>query len=440
VEVSIIERDQRLGGKIRTDSQDGYLLEEGPDSFLTNRPEFVRLCKELGLAERLVPRTPRRVNTYLMHRHTLYPLPDGFSSVAPMNTATFAASPVLSDAGRRRVLEEPAQPAGAGEDDESVASFLTRRFGQEAFQLLLEPLVGAIHAGDTALLSAEALLPALRRLERSRGCLTGLSEESGIASKTPARFLTFPRGTGELAEALADRLAGVAVLRGTGAVSLRRAAAGYVAELASGGCLEADAVILAAPAHEAVRLVQGLDPGLPEQLDGIPFASTAVIHLAYHRSDVEHPLDGYGYLIPSVESSDLLACAWSSQKWAGRAPADRVLLRLFTGRFGGRDPTSLQDQELFSLARDELSATLGITARPVLERLHRWKAAMPQYTVGHVRRVQALHERAAGIPGLFLAGGSYEGVGVPQCVASGAAAAAAARDYLLAARPIQRGE
>jgi oxygen-dependent protoporphyrinogen oxidase len=434
-EVTLIERDQRLGGKIRTDSLDGYLLEQGPDSFLSNRPEVVRLCEELGLAGRLAPRTPRRVSAYIMRRHSLYPLPDGFSSVAPADTAALAASPLLSETGRRRVLEEPAQPAAAGEEDESVASFLTRRFGEEAFQLLLEPLVAAIHAGDAALLSAEAILPELRRLERTRGVLTRQPGESASPRKPPAPFLSFPGGTGELAAALERGLAGITVLRGTGAVSLGRSPGGYVVELSSGTWLEAGAVILAAPAYEAARLVQRLDGELQERLSRIPFASTAVIHLAYRCSDVGHPLDGYGYLIPSIESSGLLACTWSSRKWEGRAPADRVLLRLFAGRFGGQDAAGQPERELLALARDELAATLGITARPVLERLHPWTMAMPQYTLGHLRRVEAVHERAAALPGLFLAGASYGGVGIPQCVASGAAASAAAREYLSLAQP-----
>lgn len=417
LEITLVERDERLGGKIRTDMVDGFLLEQGPDSFLTTRPEALELSEELGIAGRLVPRTPRKLHSLIMHGHALSPLPDGFSGMVPMDTAALAVSPLLSESGRRRALEQQPLPASRDGEDESVASFMVRRFGEEAFQLLVEPLVGGIHAGDASLLSREAVLQAPRA-----------SSEPGTEGKPP--FLTFPRGTAELVQALEARLSGITVLRGTGAESVRRSRSGYLVEVSGARRCETDALIIAAPAHETARLVAPLDAGMQELLGLIPFASTVVIHLAYRRSDVSHALDGYGYLIPSVEHSDLVACTWTSQKWAGRAPDDHVLLRLMAGRFGRRDLLGRSDEELFELASAELSATLGITAAPVLQRLHRWDMGMPQYTVGHVRRVDAINARAAAFPGLFLAGASYGGVGIPQCVESGTRAAAAACGYL----------
>jgi oxygen-dependent protoporphyrinogen oxidase len=416
LDITLIERDARLGGKIRTDSIDGFLLEEGPDSFLTTRPEALRLCEELGIAGRLISRTPRGVPASIMHGHALSPLPGGFSGMMPVDTAALAVSPLLSEAGKRRVLEEPVLPAWTGGDDESVASFMVRRFGEEVYQLLVEPLVGGIHAGDASLLSSEAIFHPPRR-----------SPQPGVATGTS--FLTFPHGTAELVRALEQRLSMITTLRGTGAESVGRLGSGYIVEVSKGGRREADALIIATPAHETARLVAPLDAGMQELLGMIPFASTVVIHLAYRRADVAHPLDGYGYLIPSVERSDLVACTWSSQKWEGRAPDDHVLLRLFAGRFGRRDLLGRSDEELFGLGRGELSATLGITAAPVLQRLQRWDMGMPQYTVGHVRRMDVITARAAMFPGLFLAGSSYGGVGIPQCVESGTRAASGARAY-----------
>ena len=372
--------------------------------------------------------------------HALSPLPDGFSGMVPMDTAALAVSPLLSEAGKRRAMEEPSMPAWTGGDDESVASFMVRRFGEEAFQLFVEPLVGGIHAGDASLLSLEATSPHLRRLEKSRGSITNATEYPGRGHARPpaaehgddprAPFLTFPRGTAEMVSALEERLEGVTILRGTAAESVRRKGSRFIVELSGGGRREAEALVIATPAFETARLVGPLDRSLEEMLRLIPFASTVVIHLAYRRPDVEHPLDGYGYLIPSVENSDLVACTWASQKWAGRAPADTVLLRLSAGRFGRRDLLGRSDEELYALARAECAATLKIDAEPVLQRLHRWDMGMPQYTVGHLRRVEAIDARAAAIPGLFLAGASYGGVGIPQCIASGAAAAAAARAFV----------
>jgi oxygen-dependent protoporphyrinogen oxidase len=380
VDVTLVERDERLGGKIRTDCI---------DSFLAGRPEALRLCEELGIAGRLVPRTPRNGGSFVRHGLALFPL-------QPMDIS--------------------APPIGAEGEDESVESSLVRRYGQEVYQRLVEPLVGGIHAGDAARLSSEALLPPPRRSNDPQG-------------STRPVFLAFPRGTAELVDALEGRLAGITILRGTGAESVQPSGNGYIVELEGGGRREADALVIAVPAHETARLVASLDPPMEELLGEIPCATTVVIHLAFRRADVTHPLDGYGYLIPGVENSDLVACTWTSQKWEGRAPDGFVMMRLFAGRFGRRDLSGCSDGELFEMARGELSATLGITAEPVLRRLHRWDRGMPQYTVGHVRRVRSLRARAAAFPGLFLAGASFEGVGIPQCVESGTRAAAGARDH-----------
>jgi oxygen-dependent protoporphyrinogen oxidase len=349
--------------------------------------------------------------------------------MVPMDTAALAASPLLSEEGRRRALERPDLRERKGGDDESIASFMTSNFGEEAYQLLIEPLVGGIHAADASLLSRDAILPKPGRAD-NQGSTAEQGRAAGSGSADRAPFLSFPRGMAELVRALEERLKGVTISRGTRVESAHRRGTAFLVEVSGGASHEADALIVTVPAHEAARLLAPIDPTLNEMLGLIPFASTVVIHLAYRRADVPHGLDGYGYLIPAVEQSDLVACTWSSQKWEGRAPSDHVLLRLMAGRFGRRDVPGRPDQELFELARAELSATLGITADPVLRRLHRWDRGMPQYTVGHLRRTLAIVERVQAFPGLFLAGSSYEGVGIPQCVESGARAAAAALRHI----------
>ena len=415
LEVTLLEREERLGGKVRTDAVDGYVLEQGPDSFLTTRTEALRLCEELGIDGRLQPRLPRPVPSYIAYRHVLSPLPDGFSVALPLDTAALAMSPLLSEDGRRRAVKEPAMPTWSGTADESVASFMTRKVGEEAFQLLVEPLVGGIHAGDATQLSAQATLPR-RPVGKGRGARP--------------QALTLPGGMGSLVQALEERLAGVRIVRGAGVEAARRRGRGYVLELSDESRLEADALVLAVPAHEAARLCEPLDSLLPELIRLIPFASTVVIHLAWPREQVPHPLDGYGYLIPSIERNDLVACTWTSQKFERRAPHGMVLMRFFAGRFGRRDLLGTPDQDLVALARADAEATLGIRARPSFELLHRWSKGMPQYTVGHLARVDDIRARAASMPGLFLAGAAYDGVGVPQCVASGASAAASAIEFL----------
>ncbi|HUJ76228.1 MAG TPA: protoporphyrinogen oxidase, partial [bacterium] len=255
---------------------------------------------------------------------------------------------------------------------------------------------------------------------------------SGKANGRGARpqFLTLPGGMTDLIRSLEERLGGVRILRGVGVEAARRHRRGYTVELSDGARLEADALLLAVPAHEAARIGEPLDSLLPDLIRLIPFASTVVIHLAWARSQVPHELDGYGYLIPSVERSDLVACTWTSQKFERRAPNGMVLMRFFAGRFGRRDLLGTPDEDLFALARADAEATLGIRAEPAFQRLHRWDKGMPQYTVGHLARVDEIRTRAALLPGLFLAGAAYDGVGVPQCVASGASAAQSALELL----------
>ena len=439
-DVTLIEKSARLGGKILTADEQGFLLEAGPDSFLSRKTAVIQLSEELGIAGRLVGRTPRPAGSFIAHRHALFPLPEGFTGLVPSNLDSLVAHPLLSEQGRQRALREPTIPPSSGEDDESIAGFMTRRFGEEVFRYLIEPMVSGIHSGDPAELSLEATFPGLRALERSQGRLTsaGPGQAGGpplAAGPGPApgprqgpgarsAFVTFPRGTEELVRALTARLDPGKVIRGTQVRRVSGAAGGLHVELDGGGAKEADAVVIATPAPEAARLLEGFDPDLAGLLGEIDFASSAVIHLAWRASDISHPLDGYGYVIPRGEAGPLIACTWTSRKWEGRAPAGMELLRLYAG--GSTEAGGFSNAELIDLARGELAATLGIRAEPVLTRVHRWIQAMPRYTLGHPRRLAAIQERLARHPGLLLAGASYRGVGIPDCIASGRAAAESA--------------
>jgi oxygen-dependent protoporphyrinogen oxidase len=240
--------------------------------------------------------------------------------------------------------------------------------------------------------------------------------------------VSFPRGTGEIVQALEARLESTRIMRGVPAAAVAANARGLVVELGEGDRREAEAVIVATPAPDAARLVRELDPELGGLLGRIDFASSAVVHLGYRESAISHPLDGYGYIIPRGEAGPLVACTWSSRKWEGRAPAGTILLRLYAG--SREEEAGTSDAELVAMARGELAATLGISAEPVLTRLHRWEQAMPRYSLGHPRRVAAIEERALRHPGLFLAGASYRGVGIPDCIESGRAAARGALAHM----------
>jgi oxygen-dependent protoporphyrinogen oxidase len=425
-DVTILERGADAGGKIRTDVEDGFLLEAGPDSFLSRKPAGVRLSNELGLAPRFLARTPRAVTAFVRRGQTLHPLPQGFSGMVPTDLEALATSPLLSEAGRRRALMEPSIPPHQPGADIPVARFMRDRFGVEAFDVLIEPLVSGIYAADADQLSLDATFPHLREMEHRYGSLTAAFRQDrrdadDAGSRLPA-FVSFPGGMGELVTALENRLGAARIRLGAEASSLERRGAGFRMTLASGETLEADAVVLATPAHETARIARVVVPGLAEAAQGIAFSSSAIVHIAFRRDDVRRPLDAHGWLVPAVEQSLLLGCTWTSSKWTGRAPDSAVLLRFHAGRYG-RPAADAGDDELVLMCRDDLARTLGIDAAPVLARVQRWPRGMPQYTMGHALRLSSAERALSACPGLFVAGSSWHGVGVPDCIESGEAAA-----------------
>jgi len=431
-EITLLEREGRLGGKILTEQEDGFLLEGAADSFLTRKPSALALCEELGVAQRLVGQLPQPIRSFVMHRHELYPLPEGFSGMVPTNLDALLASPLLSQAAKHRVQMEPTIPPDGPSGDESIAHFMARRLGPEVFELLVEPLLSGIYAGDASILSLMATFPRLREIERRSGSLLkGLAAEQPAAPAAHPPFVTFPEGMGELVRTLSAGLSRVRLRTGVEVRAVEETGGGrYLIGLSDGPSIAADALILATPAFASAALLGRLDPGLAERLAAIPFASVAIIHLAFRREDFGRPLEGYGYLIPQVEGSDLLACTWTSSKWGGRAPEESVFVRLYAGRYGGESVIERPDHALVALARAELAATLKVSAEPILSRVYRWERAMPQYTLGHLDRLGEIEGRVLAHRGLFLAGASYRGVGIPDCIESGVRAAGAAADRL----------
>ena len=418
-EISLVERDAVLGGKLRTEHVDGFVIEAAPDSFLSRKERGVGLCEELGLADELIVRRPEHARTYVRRGHDLHPLPEGLTGMIPTNLDALEDGSLLSEVGVARFREEPEIPVAPGDADESVASFVSRRFGREAYDALVEPLMTGIYGGDGELMSLRATSPQLRALELEHGSLL-----RGLTAPAPGRyppFVSLRDGVGSLVSRLTGSLERTRVVTGTAVAHVASAPAGYEVTLATGDSLAADGVVLATPAHATAELLAGLDHELAALHGEIPHASSVVVTLAYAHADVV-PLDGYGYLVPRTEGSDVLACTWSSQKWEGRAPDASVLVRVYAGRFGGRDLTGAPDDELLALARAEL-ARLDVVAEPALARIQHWPLGMPQYVLGHTERVERIEARAAEHPGLALAGAAYRGVGIPDCIASGEQAA-----------------
>jgi oxygen-dependent protoporphyrinogen oxidase len=421
----LLEGGPRWGGVIRSEAVDGFLLEGGPDAILAQKPEGLALCRALGLGERLVPTNPHQRAVYVLHRGRLEPLPEGLLLAVPTRVWPFLRSRLFSWGGKLRMGLDVLLPARRARGDESIASFLRRRFGAEAVERLGEPLLAGIHAGDPERLSIACTFPRFVELEQRYGSLVrGMRKapRAPAGQAASAGFYSLRGGLGELVDALVRALPGERLLRDTPLAALERDPDGFVLQLESGAAWRARQVIVAVPAHRAARLLAGLLPATAARLDAIPFASSATVLLGFKRADVSHPLDGYGMVIPAGEGLRLAAASFLSTKFPGRAPEGQVLLRGFLG--GVRDPQvlTLDDAALVELVRRELGPVLGLRGEPTLTRVYRWPKGTPQMEVGHQERMAESERELAGIPGLFLIGSGLRGTGLPDCVADAARA------------------
>ena len=431
VPFTLFERAPRVGGVVRTERREGFTIDAGPDSLLVQKPAAIELCRELGLGPELITTLPPR-KAFVVRRGRLYPLPAASVLGIPTRIGPLVTNGLLSPGGKLRMALDLTvrQPVETG--DESVASFFRRRFGREAVDYIAEPLLAGIHAGDVERLSMGALFPRLVDAERTDGSVIRafrrLASERARGDRTGGLFRSLPGGIEQLTTALAHHLPdgavrcclGATAIEGTGPFRLR---------LSSGERISAAQLILAVPAYVAGELIAPLDRALGRMCDAIPYTSTATVVLAYRRDAVRHPLQGTGFVVPRVEHGfSITAGTWASSKWPGRAPDGQVLMRGFAG--GARDPGALDrsDTELVAAVHRDLAALVGITAEPTLARVYRWPRANPQHEVGHLARVAEMDVRLADLPGLHLAGAAFRGVGIPDCVAAGRSAGAAAAE------------
>jgi oxygen-dependent protoporphyrinogen oxidase len=429
----VLERSSRAGGVIVTERNDGFVIDGGPDSLLVQKPAAVELAAELGLRDRLVGMLPPRTAFVLRHGR-LVPLPEASFLGLPTRLGPFARSRLFSWAGKARMATEVFR-ARAGRDDESIGSFIRRRFGNEAVDYLAEPLLAGIHAGDVEQLSVHALFPRLVALEQTRGSvlrgLRGHAPRSPASDHQPGQgaFVSFPRGVAELPEALVAALGSEAIRYDT-PVSQISGAAPYKLTLDTDAAIHARAIIVAAPAWAAARMLRSIDGTLARLCDEIPYASTATAALGFTRRQISHPLKGAGFVVPRRERKTLTAGTWVSSKWPHRAPDEHVLLRGFVG--GATDPHALDldDSRLTMTVIDELRSLLGIRGEPLFARIFRWPRGTPQYVVGHMARVRAIEERLAQLPGLYVTGSGYRGTGIPDCIADARAVAARVAESL----------
>lgn len=426
LDLTVLEAADRLGGTIQTERRDGFLVECGPDSFLSEKPWALALCRRLGVEDRLVRTDDRFRRTFVVSRGRLYPLPDGFQVLAPTRLGPLLASRLFSWPGKLRMALDLVLARG-GDPDESLGAFVRRRLGREVLQRVAQPLVAGIYTADPEELSLAATMPRFLEMERrERSVILALwrsarrgAEDAGASGARWSLFVTFADGMEELIRVLALRLLPATVRLKERVTAVAREGAGWRVDTAGGGAVHADAVILAPEAHQVARLVRYLDPSLAHLLDGIPYASSATVTLAYRRPDIRHPLNGFGFVVPQAERRPIIACTFSSVKYPGRAPEGFALLRVFMGGALNEAVLTRDDDTLVATARAQLAELLGVTGEPLFTRVGRYAKAMPQYHVGHLARVEAIEAALRRHPGLGLAGGAYRGVGIADCVRSG---------------------
>lgn len=438
LDVTLLEQSERLGGKILTESVDRYIIEGGPDSFLSVKPRGVGLSRELGLEGQFIRPDEENAGSFVLSRGRLVPIPEGLSGLVPSRLGPMFRTPLLSPAGRVRVAMELAIRPKLGNDDESVADFIERRFGGGAYANMIEPLMAGIYAGDGRKLSLAATFPQLRATERTHGGIIrgaiAAKRELGRRQDAPGPkrgFLSFEGGMIELVRRLQESLlsAGATIETGSDVRSITRSAdgSGFVLQVARDGQQRqriCHGLILATPAWKAAELARQVAPTAAGALGEIPHVSNALVAVAFDSSRVSRPLRGYGYVVPRAEDRAVMAMTWVSSKWRGRAPDGKVLVRAFIGRAGQKRYLAGDDASLTRIALREIGDVLGISGEPELTRVYRWDRGMPQYNLGHLQRVAAITEDCTGVPGFEIAGNMFRGVGIPDCIASAEGAAA----------------
>ena len=421
-EVTLVESDNRLGGKILTIRDNTFTLEAGPDSFLTVKPAAYKLCESLGLEDHLVDTRPENNCTYVVRRRKLHVLPGGMASFVPTEWGPFIRTGLLSTRAKLRMALEPFVPASNGRDP-SIADFFSRRLGAETYQWLVEPLLAGIYAGRGASLGLRSTFPRFLDLERKHGSLFRASLSARMAPR-PSRgmFQTLRYGLGEMIDALQAIVQPRAQVRlgvTAQAISLDEAT-GRVRVALSDGEWKGDNVALCIPTWAAAPLVAPLDTVLARLLVGVRYSSTATVSMAFHTDEVKHPLNGYGFVVPRAEGRSTLASTWTSQKWPHRAPPEWRLLRAYLGGLEREAVLELDDDLLVEEALGDLRAILGTRLTPRRVWVHRWERALPQYVPGHADHVASIEARAAVLNGrVVLAGSAYHGVGIPDCIADG---------------------
>ncbi len=441
IRITILESASRPGGRIISAHENGFVVEGGPDSFITYKTEATDLCRSLGLEDRLIGTNSTKHPTYVWSRDKLYPMPEGMMLMAPTMILPFLRSNLISWPGKLRMGMELFLPSRTTDEDESLASFVRRRLGAEALDKIAAPLMAGIYAADPETLSLQSTFPLFLEMEKKHGSLLrGMMLQKQAREKKAAQtdssrapasmFMTLRGGLQQMIDALVTKLHPGTLLLGRNVLAVTRKGDRYRIDVNHGEQMLADEIIFSTPAYGTANLVQVVDSHLAAHLRMIRYVSTATVSLAFKRKEIPHPMDGFGFVVPHSEQRKITACSWSSKKFKDRAPEDDVLIRVFIGGARAEEIAERSEVALVELARQELRTTMGITATPIFAKAYRWHKANPQYEVGHQSLVSAIEDCVAQHSGLHLAGAAYHGAGIPDCIRSGITVAeAVAKKY-----------
>lgn len=431
VDVLLLEKNNRIGGKIVTEKYGDFLVEGGPDSFLPEKAWSVNLARHLGLEPEMLASNDRFKGTFIYSGNRLHSLPEGVMLMVPTMFGPMAKSRLISWPGKLRMGLEMFVPKRKTVGDESLASFVTRRLGRECLEKIAEPLVAGIHTSNPDNMSVLATFPRFVQMEQKsgsliRGMLAAMkSRPHATLSGPPSKpgsvkmtyFMSFRNGMQTLSDACAEVIGGDSIRLGASVKAIEPKGKGYSVILENGEKLDADFVMLGTAAYDAAAMVKGFDRTLAEQMDRIQWSSSGTITVAFKKDDVKVPLRGFGFIVPRVEGRRINAATYSSIKWSFRAPEDRILIRAFVG--GGHHEElvdELDDTGMTNTVLEELDTILGLRADAQFTKIYRWFKGMPKYTVGHLDRITLLDRTLSGHPGLHLIGCSYKGIGIGDCV------------------------
>jgi oxygen-dependent protoporphyrinogen oxidase len=426
---TLFESSQRVGGSLRSDRVEECLVEAGPDSFLTEKPWALNLCKELGIDDQVIGSNDAQRKTYIAVKGRLVAMPEGLMFMVPTKLVPTALSPLFSWGTKLRMARELIHPPRGADGDETVSELVERHFGPEVVDRLADPLLSGVYGGDANMLSARAVLPRFVEMEEKYGSLSRAmaahNKMRATASKQLPRplFSSLKDGMQSLVDAITARLARGLVRLNTRVRGIYPQNDGWRIAIDMGGSEVFDSVILATPANVAGAVLEAVDRDLADDLLGVTYSSSVTATFGYHMDQLQNLPPGFGFLVPRSEGRRMLACTFVHNKFPDRASKGKGILRCFLG--GARDEAvlNLTDDEIVDTVRKELKELVGVNSRPMFSRIYRWRGAMAQYEPGHIARIARIENRVRELPGLELAGNAYHGIGVPDCIREGMNAA-----------------